>query len=71
MRMFFHSVISVSSTGTMIVLKTAFRQRLRRRGSDRFPPLAGVLGSIAGDNTIFVAVRSMEDVPHGSTSSNR
>jgi len=64
MRMFSHSVISVSSTGTMIVLKTLSGSASvagEAIDSLRWPE---ILGSIAGDNTIFVAVRSMEDVPH-------
>ncbi len=63
MRMFSHSVISVASTGTMIVLKTLSGSASvagEAIDSLRWPE---ILGSIAGDNTIFVAVRSEQDVP--------
>ena len=63
LRMFSHSVISVSSTGTLVVLKTiAGSASVAGEAIDtlRWPE---ILGSIAGDNTIFVAVRSPEEVP--------
>ena len=63
MRMFAHSVISISSTGTLVVLKTlagSANAAAEAVDSLRWPE---ILGSIAGDNTIFVAVRSEEDVP--------
>ncbi|MGI6151434.1 MAG: arginine repressor [Christensenellales bacterium] len=63
MRMFAHSVISITSTGTLVVLKTlsgSANAAAEAVDSLRWPE---ILGSIAGDNTIFVAVRSEADVP--------
>lgn len=63
MRMFAHSVISISHTGALVVLKTlpgSANAAAEAVDSLRWPE---ILGSIAGDNTIFVAVRSEADVP--------
>lgn len=62
MRMFSHSVISVASAGNIVVLKTlAGSASVAAEAVDslRWPE---IVGSIAGDNTIFVAVGKSEDV---------
>ncbi len=62
MRMFSHSVIGVAATGTIIVIKTlsgSANAAAEAIDSLRWPE---ILGSIAGDNTIFVAVRNGDDV---------
>jgi len=63
MRMFAHSVISITHTGTLVVIKTlsgSANAAAEAIDSLRWPE---ILGSIAGDNTIFVAVRDEADVP--------
>jgi transcriptional regulator of arginine metabolism len=62
-RMFSHSVISINATGTLVVIKTisgSANAAAETIDSMRFPE---ILGTIAGDNTIFVAARSEADVP--------
>lgn len=57
------TVNSIASSGTIIVLKTvsgcanAAGEAIDAIGSE------GILGSIAGDNTIFLVAESEEDVP--------
>lgn len=63
MRMFSHSVISINSAGNLIVVKTITGSASiagEAIDSLRWPE---VIGSIAGDNTIFVAIRNIDDVP--------
>ena len=64
MRMFAHSVISISSTGTLVSVKDPCRQRQRRGGSGGFLRWPEILGSIAG--TIrFSWLSAARDVPGG------
>jgi len=63
MRMFSHSVIGLASAGNLIVVRTisgSANAAAEAVDSLRWPE---VVGSIAGDNTIFVAIRDVEDVP--------
>ena len=62
-RMLTESVLNVASAGNMIVLKT-----LSGTANAACEALDGmhwteVLGTLAGDNTIFMVIRSEEDVP--------
>ena len=61
-RIFSESVISMSSAYNLIVIKTltgSANAAAEAIDSLRWPP---VVGTLAGDNTIFVAVRTVEDV---------
>lgn len=62
-RMLAESVLSVAASGNMIVVKTlsgSAAVAAEALDSFRWPE---VLGTIAGDNTIFMVVRSLEEVP--------
>lgn len=62
-RMFIDSVLSISSAGNLIVIRTlpgSANAAGEAIDSMRWPE---VLGTISGDNTIFVAVRSAEETP--------
>ncbi len=51
--------LSVSSGGTVVVVKTGPGQaQVVALDLDRFPP-AGVLGTLAGDDTVFIACESV------------
>lgn len=63
LRIFSHSVQSISAAGNIIVIKViAGSANVAGEAIDslRLPEIAG---TIAGDNTIFCAVRDVEDVP--------
>ena len=63
MRIFAHSVLSFASAGTLIVLKTisgSANVACEAIDSLHWPE---IVGTIAGDNTIFCALRSESDVP--------
>ena len=63
MRMFSHSVISMSCAGNLIVIKTisgSANVAAEAIDSLRWPELAGTL---AGDNTIFVAIKDIKAIP--------
>lgn len=62
-RMLAESVLSVAASANMIVIKTlsgSAAVAAEALDSLHWPE---VLGTIAGDNTIFMVVRSMEEVP--------
>lgn len=62
-RMLAESVLSVAASANMIVIKTlsgSAAVAAEALDSFRWPE---VLGTIAGDNTIFMVVRALEEVP--------
>ena len=62
-RMFIDSVISINSAGNLIVIRTlagSANAAGEAIDSMRWPE---ILGTISGDNTIFVAVRSAAETP--------
>lgn len=62
-RMLTESVISVTAAGNMIVVKTlsgSASVACEALDTFRWPE---VLGSIAGENTIFMVIRTLEEVP--------
>ncbi len=62
-RMLTESVLSVSAAGNMIVVKTlsgSASVACEALDTFRWPE---VLGSIAGENNIFMVIRSLEEVP--------
>lgn len=62
-RMLTESVISVAAAGNMIVVKTlsgSASVACEALDTFRWPE---VLGSIAGENTIFMVIRTLEEVP--------
>lgn len=62
-RMLTESVMSVAAAGNMIVIKTlsgSASVACEALDSFRWPE---VLGSIAGENNIFMVIRSLEEVP--------
>ncbi len=62
LRMFAHSVVSVATAGNLVVLKTlsgSASVAAEAVDSLRWPE---IVGCIAGDNTIFVAVDEIENV---------
>lgn len=62
-RMLAESVLSVADSGNMIVVKTlSGSAAVAAEALDSFH-WPEVLGTIAGDNTIFMVIRSLEDVP--------
>ncbi len=61
-RMLAESVLSVAASGNMIVVKTlSGSAAVAAEALDSFH-WPEVLGTIAGDNTIFMVIRSMEEV---------
>ncbi len=63
MRMFSHSVLNITSAGNLIVVKTISGSANAAAGAIDALRWPEVVGSLAGDDTIFVAIRSEEDVP--------
>lgn len=62
-RMLKESVVSVTAAGNMIVVKTlSGSASVACEALDTFR-WAEVLGSIAGENNIFMVIRSLEEVP--------
>lgn len=62
-RMLAESVLSVAASANMIVIKTlSGSAAVAAEAMDSFH-WPEVLGTIAGDNTIFMVVRSLEEVP--------
>ncbi len=62
-RMLAESVLSVAASANMIVIKTlSGSAAVAAEALDSFH-WPEVLGTIAGDNTIFMVVRSLEEVP--------
>lgn len=62
-RMLAESVLSVASSANMIVIKTlSGSAAVAAEALDSFH-WPEVLGTIAGDNTIFMVIRSLEEVP--------
>ena len=62
-RMLAESVLSVADAGNMIVIKTlSGSAAVAAEALDSFH-WPEVLGTIAGDNTIFMVIRSLEEVP--------
>ena len=62
-RMLSESVLSVADSANMIVVKTlSGSAAVAAEALDSFQ-WPEVLGTIAGDNTIFMVIRSMEEVP--------
>ena len=62
-RMLAESVLSVAASGNMIVVKTlSGSAAVAAEALDSFH-WPEVLGTIAGDNTIFMVIRSLEEVP--------
>lgn len=62
-RMLKESVVSVAAAGNMIVVKTlSGSASVACEALDTFR-WAEVLGSIAGENNIFMVIRSLEEVP--------
>ncbi|HOF94467.1 MAG TPA: arginine repressor, partial [Clostridia bacterium] len=62
-RIFSQSVVSITSAGNIIVIKTitgSASASAEAVDSMRWPEIAG---TIAGDNTIFIAVRDQKMVP--------
>lgn len=62
-RMFIDSVLSINSAGNLVVIRTlpgSANAAGEAIDSMRWPE---VMGTISGDNTIFVAVRSVEETP--------
>lgn len=62
-RMLSESLLSLASAGNMLVLKTLSGSAGVAAEALDGLKWAEVLGTIAGDNTIFMVIRSEEDVP--------
>ena len=63
MRMFSHSVLNITSAGNLIVVKTISGSANAAAGAIDALRWPEVVGSLAGDDTLLVAIRSEEDVP--------
>ena len=61
-RMFSNCVLSVTSAGNMIVIKTIAGSANAAAEAVDTLKWPDILGSIAGDNTIFIAVRDAKSV---------
>jgi len=60
---FAHSVLSLAATGNLVVIKTISGTANAASEAIDSLRLEEIVGTIAGDNTIFVAVRDTQDVP--------
>lgn len=54
-------MLSADSAGTMVILKTEPGHASLLAAQVDLAPIAGVVGSIAGDDTVFVAARTPKD----------
>lgn len=62
-RMFSHSVLNISAAGNIIVIKTISGSANAAAEAVDSIKWKEIVGSIAGDNTIFVAVNDIKMVP--------
>lgn len=60
---FAHSVVSVTSTGNLIIIKTLSGSANAASEAIDSMRWSEIAGTIAGDNTIFIAVKDIESVP--------
>lgn len=62
--LFRHSVLSVDSSENLIVVKTLSGTANSAAMAIDKMEVAGILGSVAGDDTVLIVARSREDVLH-------
>lgn len=62
-RMFIDSVLSINAAGNLVVIRTLPGSANAAGEAIDSMRWAEVMGTISGDNTIFVAVRSTEETP--------
>lgn len=62
-RIFSHSVVSITSAGNIIVIKTITGSASAAAEAVDSMKWSEIAGSIAGDNTIFIAVKDTKFVP--------